>query len=75
MKLKTPGTRGWILALVTGLIAFALPYLLRVENYGSTLERVPGWWMWFGGVGCAVIIVVSKWLGRMFLSKPEDWYD
>jgi len=75
MKLKTPSRRGWILAIVTGLVALLLPYVLQPEHHGGFWESVPGWWAWFGGIGCAVIVVVSKWLGSVMLNKPEDWYD
>lgn len=75
MKLKLPGRRGWIVAIAGTAIALALPYLLPVEHHGGWWEAVPGWWAWFGGIGCALIVVVSKWLGKVFLSKPEDWYE
>lgn len=75
MKLKMPGSRGWAFALVTGMVALALPFVLPVGEHGGFWERIPGWWAWFGGIGCAVIVLVSKWLGHLFLQKREDWYD
>lgn len=29
----------------------------------------------FGAVGCWLIVVVSKWLGKVWLQRPEDYYD
>jgi hypothetical protein len=75
MKLKLPGRRGWIFALVTGIVVLASPFVLTIHAGGGFWEKVPGWWAWFGGIGCAVIVLVSKWLGHVFLQKPEDWYD
>jgi len=75
MKLKTPSQRGWIFAAASTAVALALPYVLPVEHHGGWWEAVPGWWAWFGGIGCAVIVIVSKWLGKILLSKPEDWYE
>ena len=75
MKLLTPGPRGWIFAIVVGLVSLALPYIFHPEHHGGWWESVPGWWGWFGGIGCAVIVIVSKWLGSVFLSKREDWYE
>lgn len=75
MKLKTPSSRGWIFAAVTSAIAIALQYVLPLKHYGSWWESIPGWWAWFGGIGCALIVVLSKWLGSLFLNKPGDWYD
>ena len=75
MKLKTPGRRGWTFALVTGAIAVALPYVLPHGAHHGWWDSVPGWWAIYGAAGCAVIVVVSKWLGHAFLQKDEDWYD
>ncbi len=75
MKLKMPGGIGWGLAIVCGGIAVALPYLFHVEHHRGFWESIPGWWALFGAVGCAAIILVSKWLGAALLQKPEDWYD
>jgi len=36
-------------------------------------SRFPGYGALIGLLGCIVIVVVSKWLGR-FLSRPEDLY-
>lgn len=34
----------------------------------------PGYAAALGLVGCAAIILVSKWLGRQLLQRPEDHY-
>lgn len=76
MKLKTPSRRGWIFALVSGAIVLALPYVLPgAHAHHGWWDDVPGWWALYGAAGCAVIILVSKWLGHAFLQKPEDWYE
>lgn len=33
---------------------------------------LPGYWASIGLVGCAIIVVVSKWLGKAFIQRPED---
>jgi len=70
--MKTPSPRGWLVAGVTGASAIALPIVLRAHGHHA-LEAVPGFWAWYGGLGCAAIIVVSKWLGHALLQRPEDW--
>jgi hypothetical protein len=75
MKLKTPSQRGWIFAIVLGGITLALPYLLDVEHASGWWEAIPGWWSLFGLIGCAVIVIGSKWLGSLFLNKRRDWYE
>lgn len=34
----------------------------------------PGWYAALGLGGCIVIIVVSKWLGKIWLQRPPDYY-
>ena len=38
-------------------------------------DRIPGFWSLFGFISCALIIVVSKWLGHHWLVRDEDYYD
>jgi len=37
-------------------------------------DFIPGFWAVFGFVSCTMIIVISKWLGKKFLFRPEDYY-
>lgn len=76
MKLKIPGRKGWSVAVLIGGLALVLPRVLPMgEGHHGWWDQIPGWWAWFGGIGCAVIIAVAKTLGHLFLQKPEDWYD
>jgi len=74
MKFKTPGRAGWVVAGVTGALTIALSFI-PFAKHGGFWESIPGWWAFFGGVGCAVIVLVSKWFGAVLLQKPEDWYE
>jgi len=38
-------------------------------------DKVPGFWSLFGFISCALIIVVSKWLGHHWLMRDDDYYD
>ena len=38
-------------------------------------ERVPGFASLYGLVSCVLIIVVSKFLGKLFLMRREDHHD
>lgn len=75
MKLKTPSARGWIFAAVSGAIVIALPYFLPHGEHHGWWSAIPGWWSIFGAAGCAAIVIVSKWLGHVFLQKDEDFYE
>ena len=38
-------------------------------------EYIPAWGSLFGLLSCGVIILVSKWLGKKWLMRREDYYD
>jgi peptidoglycan/LPS O-acetylase OafA/YrhL len=56
--------------LVVTLIAFAVAVVVDVVVGYSPF---PGYGALIGFLGCVVIVVVSRWLGR-WLSRPEDYY-
>jgi hypothetical protein len=62
-------SRPTIALVVTGIalvIGLALDLLVGASP--------PGYGALIGFAGCVVIIVVSKWLGSLFLARPEDFY-
>lgn len=73
-RLQEISTRAGRLALLTGAGVIALPYALGAHGH-HPWDVVPGFWAAFGGLGCAAIVVISKWLGHRFIQKPEDWYE
>ena len=80
IKMQRPTTRGWIFALISGALVLVLPFVVSIVFPQEGVEHgfwdhIFGWWAWYGAVGCAAIVVVSKWLGHLFLQKREDWYD
>jgi hypothetical protein len=38
-------------------------------------EDLPAWGSLYGLAACVAIIVVSKLLGHLWLSRPENYYD
>lgn len=73
MKLATPSTRTLLVSSAIGLVLVLLPALFHVEPHHAW-DRIPGFFAIFGALGCGVLIVVSKWLGRVLLVRPEGWY-
>jgi len=71
---KIPSPRGWTIAALAGALAVGVPLALHV-GHEHPWEALPGFYGWFGGIGCAAIVLVSKALGKWFLQKPEDFYD
>lgn len=76
MKIKLPSRRGWIVAAAASAIALGLPWIFHPEHHHEAWwNHVPGFYAGYGFLGCAAIVLLSKWLGRIFLQKGEDFYD
>ena len=44
------------------------------EHAHTGPEHIPGFWSAFGFVGCALIIILSKWYGHSGIMTREDYY-
>ncbi len=62
-----------LLALLVLLDAF--PALVNKEHAHTQAEHIPGFWAVFGFVGCAILIILSKWFGHAGIMNREDYYD
>ena len=63
-----------------GLAAVALadvvlPLVFHGDHPHFSFERFPAWGSLYGLVSCVAIIVVSKFLGKVWLMRREDYYD
>jgi hypothetical protein len=63
-----------------GLAALAVteavaPFLLYPDHGHFAFEDLPAWGSLYGFISCVVIIVVSKLLGKLWLSRPETNHD
>ena len=74
MKLQKPNSRQGLIGGLLALVALALPYIIHVDHHYAW-DHIPGFYAIYGGLSCAVIVVVSKAIGAAFLQKPEDWYE
>ena len=62
------------LALVA-VVEIAAPYVLHAEHGHFWFEDLPAWGSLYGLAACVAIIVVSKVLGKVWLARPEHYYD
>jgi hypothetical protein len=53
----------------------AVPRLFGTDHAHFWFEDVPAWGSLYGLVSCVAIIVVSKLLGKLWLARPENYYD
>lgn len=61
--------------LVLALLVAADILFVDKEHAHTALEHWWGFWSVFGFVGCALIIIVSKWFGHAGIMQREDYYD
>ena len=60
---------------VIALIEVAALRLFHAEPAHFWFEDVPAFGSLYGLVSCVLIIVVSKLLGKLWLMRPENYYD
>ncbi len=59
---------------VVALAEIVLPLIFHGEHH-FPFESFPAWGSLYGLASCVAIIVVSKWLGKVWLMRREDYYD
>ncbi|HOX56230.1 MAG TPA: hypothetical protein P5205_04300 [Candidatus Paceibacterota bacterium] len=64
-------------ACIGVLVLLALVDILLVgkSEAHTAAEHVPAFWSIFGFVGCALLIVLSKWYGHLGIMTREDYYE
>ena len=38
-------------------------------------DKIPGFWSLFGFIACIMIILISKWIGRLGIMQDENYYN
>jgi hypothetical protein len=61
-----------IVIISAGVVADSIG-AARVEHAG--VFSIPGFWSVFGLVGCLGLAGVCKFVARLFLKRPENYYD
>jgi membrane protein implicated in regulation of membrane protease activity len=71
------GTYVWLpAALILVMLAGVVTDLLNAAHEGSAgVFSLPGFWSVFGLVGCLMLAGVCKLVARLFLKRPENYYD
>ena len=60
---------------VVALAEIGLPLLFHGGHPHFSFESFPAWGSLYGLISCLAIIVVSKFLGKKWLMRCEDYYD
>lgn len=73
---RLPRLKRWLYAALIVLAASELlAPRLDAEPAHFWFENLPAWGSLYGLAACVAIIVVSKLLGTLWLSRPETYYD
>lgn len=66
-------------AIVLGALVIldAIPGLIDKQGKAHTWAEAhwPGFWAWFGFLGCVALILLSKAFGHLGIMTREDYYD
>jgi hypothetical protein len=57
------------------VVLVILDFLIHRHHEYFFWDKIPGFSSVYGLVSCVLIIVVSKFLGKWWLQKSEDYYD
>jgi hypothetical protein len=68
-------SRTIIIGLALVIVSLALDVLLLREQGVGTWKYFPGFYALFGLIGAAVVIAVSRLLGRYLLERNEEYYN
>jgi hypothetical protein len=68
--------RGFYAGLaVLAVTELAWPRIFDAGPAHFWFEDLPAWGSAFGLIACVAIIIVSKLLGKLWLTRPEHYYD
>jgi len=68
--------RGFYVALAAiALAEIVVPLVAHPDHAHFAFEDLPAWGSLYGLVSCVLIIVVSKFLGKIWLMRRETYYD
>jgi hypothetical protein len=61
--------------VLVALAEIVLPLIFHGGHPHFSFESWPAWGSLYGLVSCAAIIIVSKLIGKVWLTRDEDYYD
>lgn len=61
--------------VLIGLIALWGSFMVDTSHAHTDMEKLPFFWTFFGLLGGAVLILLSRFLGSLGIMTREDYYD
>jgi len=63
-------------AAYAGMVVFFIIDIVMPRHHLTFFwDSIPGFSSFYGFISCVVIIIVSKFAGRIWLQKKENYYD
>jgi len=63
----------WFILLFLTLVSIGVELLM--PHYEHWWNKIPAFFVFFGFIGCILIILVSKALGKLFIQKNGEYYN
>ena len=74
-RFKKVKRAGIVVLAVVFLLEVLVVNILHLGHLHFWFEKLPGFGSLYGLISCVLIIVVSKLIGKLWLMRPEDYYD
>lgn len=65
----------WRLLYITLAVVLIADFFVPRDHAEFLWDKIPGWSAFYGFISCVLLIVVSKFVGHLWLMKKEDYYD
>jgi hypothetical protein len=65
----------WVCVAVLALLVLCDAALVDKSDAHTGVEHLPAFWALFGFIGCALIVILSKWYGHAGIMTREDYYE
>lgn len=65
----------WVALGVLTVISLILEFTFLADYDSHWWNKIPAFYAIWGFLSCIVIIYVSKWLGKLFIFRKENYYD
>ena len=63
------------IAYITLMLIIVADFFIPRHKIHFIGDTVPVFWSLFGFVACVLIIIVSKWIGRLGIMQDENYYN
>ena len=65
----------WIVLGLLTLVTLAMEFTVLSDHKKHWWNSIPAFYILWGFFSCVAIVYVSKWLGKLFIFKAEDYYE